>query len=63
MDGETLWNALEKRRLDKDLLDRIKEMYAETRDRMRVGLKERKAFWADRGLRQGCPLIPMLFAV
>ena len=38
-------------------------MYRETKSRVRRGKELGEAFWTARGLRQGCPLSPMLFNV
>lgn len=38
-------------------------MFRETKSRVRVGEKTGEEFWTARGVRQGCPLSPLLFSV
>lgn len=37
------------------------EVMGETRCRVRVGGKESDSFWTARGIRQKCPLSPLIF--
>lgn len=37
------------------------DLYRESRNRVRAGRKIGKGFWTERGVRQECPLSPILF--
>jgi len=58
---ERLMEALRNRGVRKRLRERIGEIMRETKGRVRVGEKLGEAFWMARGVRQGCPLSPLLF--
>ncbi|XP_043468318.1 uncharacterized protein LOC122502364 [Leptopilina heterotoma] len=58
-----LWEVLKERGVEQGLVERIKEFYEDTRERVKIGKKLGKVFWLGRGLRQGCPLSPLLFNV
>jgi len=45
------------------LRERIMEIYEETGCRVRIEGNCGKRFWTERGVRQGCPLSPMLFNI
>ena len=40
---------------------RVEEALRETKSRVRIGEETGESFWLARGLRQGCPLSPILF--
>ena len=58
-----LWKSMKETGIRKGIVERIKELYEETENRIRIGDKYTKTFWAERGVRQGCPLSPVLFTV
>lgn len=62
IDRECLWECLRKKGISKNLIQRVKEIYKETKSKVRVGGEESEGFWTSKGLRQGCPLSPPLFA-
>ena len=52
-----------KRGIKKSLIEKVREIYKETKDRVGVGNEVSEEFWTELELRQGCPLSPLLFAV
>lgn len=52
---------MEKRGLRERLIKRIKEIY--TKNAVRVNGKISGWFWTEKGIRQGCPLSPLLLAL
>lgn len=56
-----LWEIMERRGLSKTLRERIRKIYVETENRVRVGMECGDSFWTARGVRQGCPLSAKLF--
>ena len=45
------------------LINRISEIYKETKSKIRIGNKEIGKFWTVKGIRQGCPLSPIIFNI
>lgn len=63
LDREKLWKVMEKKGVDKELTEKIKEVYEETVCSVKVNGEETKRFWTIKGVRQGCPLSSSLFAI
>ena len=61
VDRRKLWEAMEKSGVTEGLRDRVKEIYRETTSKVKVGGETGENFWTSKGLRQGCPLSPILF--
>lgn len=56
-----MWRALEERRVSEELLERLKEIYENTTNRVRVGGKMEGMFWTVRRVRQGCPKCKVVY--
>ena len=54
---------MSKMEISEKLTRRIKEIYAETKNVVRIKNHNTKEFWTVRGVRQGCPLSPTLFNI
>lgn len=54
---------MEKRGVREGLIKRIKEIYTSTKNAVRVNGKISGWFWTEKGIRQGCPLSPLLLAL
>ena len=54
---------MEKAGISKYIIERIKEIYKETKGRVRVGEDFWEEFWTVKGLTQGCVLSPILFCI
>lgn len=63
LDREILWDMMRRRGISEVLIERVKEIYEETRCRVKIYEKETKEFWVKKGVRQGCPLSPTLFNI
>jgi len=61
VDRGVLGRSLEERGVSARLRRRIMEIYEETRSVVRIGGRVGKRFWTEKGVRQGCPLSPLLF--
>nr|WP_255576942.1 reverse transcriptase domain-containing protein [Enterobacter cloacae complex sp. 2DZ2F20B] len=57
-----MWECMERRGLSEKLIVAAREIYRETVTSVRVRGIESEMFWTTKGLRQGCPLSPSLFA-
>lgn len=49
--------------INENLIKIIESLYEETTCRVKVGDKYTRKFWIGKGLRQGCPLSPLLFLI
>lgn len=60
---EGLWKALERKGLGGKFLRIVKGLYQDHRKRIKIGNRLSDWIKCDRGVRQGCVLSPMLFAL
>lgn len=63
LDREVLWKAMENLGINASIIRSAKEIYQETRCKIKIGDKLSDSFWVDKGVRQGCPLSPTLFNI
>ncbi|XP_046142799.1 uncharacterized protein LOC123988066 [Osmia bicornis bicornis] len=61
VDRGVLMEALRERGVREGLRKRVKELLRETRSRVRTDKGVTEPFWTARGVRQGCPLNPLLY--
>lgn len=55
--------TMRERRMKKGLVRRVEQILKETRNKARIGKRVEENFWTAKGVRQGCPLSPLLFNI
>jgi len=63
MGRKVLVEALRERKVRKELIKKVEEILRETKSRVRVEGEVGENFWTGRGIRQGCPLHPILLNI
>lgn len=58
-----LWDAMERRRVRRGLIERVKEIYESTKNAVRVYEEISSWFQTKAGVRQSCPLSSILFTL
>jgi len=58
-----LWKTMRKYGINERIIRTIENMYEETTCRIKIGTKGTRKFWTGKGLRQSCPLSPLLFLI
>jgi hypothetical protein len=62
VERDLLWEYLRKKGINEHLVTKIEEIYEETISRVRVDGRVSECFKTYKGVRQGCPVSPSLFA-
>lgn len=63
VDRKVLIETMRERGIREGLIERVEEIMRETGSRVRLGRGMGERFLTGRGMRQGCPLSPLLFNV
>lgn len=61
VDRKKMWEQLRKKGISEELIQRTEEIYIKPKSVVRVNGEESREFHTTKGLRQGCPLSPLLF--
>ena len=62
IDRDILWKVLLRNGVSDGNVSRCQEIYSETINKVGYGRNRSEQFWTSKGVRQGCPLSPILFA-
>lgn len=60
---EEIREIMKKKGIGNRIINRISEIYKETKSKIKIGNKEIGEFWTENGIRQGCPLSPIIFNI
>lgn len=63
VDRAVLIKAMRKKGIREELVERVEKIIRETKSKMKAGGSIGENFWMTRGVRQGCPLNPLLFNI
>lgn len=63
VDRQKQWEVMEKKDLNKGLIERIRKIYEKTKATVRTKEDYAEEFTVKKGLRQGCVLSPSLFNI
>lgn len=63
VDRVILWKTMEKMGIQVGLINRVRQIYEETKNVVKVNDTLSEEFWTIEGVRQGCPLSPTLFSI
>lgn len=63
VDRGVLVKTMRERGIREGLVERVGKVLGETRSRVRVGGETGECFWTAKGVRQRCPLSPLLFNI
>jgi hypothetical protein len=63
VDRVKMFEYMRERGISEWLVRKVEEIYARTRNKVKVGEKEGEWFETTKGVRQGCPLSPLLFTI
>jgi len=61
IDRRELNEIIKRRGIEEQLRRRVMETYRETINTVKIGDRETEKFWTERGVRQECPMSPVLF--
>jgi hypothetical protein len=63
VDRVKMFECMKERGISEWLVRKVEEIYARTRNKVKVGEKVGEWFETTKGVRQGCPLSPLLFTI